>query len=654
MADRRGSVMFDPARDHFVSTDEAQNTDLSSPEQTQPKKPQGSVDEKIDMPSKPAMNGRKRSRSPESDVVQSSSPQQANGIEYGPSSQTITEEPAVKKHKATQNDSIPSSSSGLLDAKKLPKIPRKQKDASGSSLPSKPRKQHPINRRAEKAAARRRPSPPSSTLARDPSPIRDPSPPRRSRSPSRSRSRSPPRQRKRPGAGARLDRAEVERVRRLQAERERAAQDRTTGQLVARGVQDVVRQHYNAVPERGREWRRTDSKIKGLRSFNNWVKSAVIQKFSPAEDHAPGSGGAGAGAERRGGGGGGPGLLVLDIGCGKGGDLQKWQQAPQRVDLYVGLDPADVSVEQARERYAQMQRGRGGPRGRPQQTFEGHFFTKDCFGEWLGEIPIIREVGIDANIGPGANPMAARFGGGGGFDVVSMMFCMHYAFESEAKARGMLKNVAGALKKGGRFLGVIPNSDVLTAKVEEHHGISPRANGVRGGSEEGGTPRPDFGDDDDSWDPEKSLDAPEMAPEKPEQKEKAEEEPAEDGEVKEEGFEWGNEIYRVKFPGKTPQDGIFRPPFGWKYFYFLEEAVETVPEYVVPWEAFRALAEDYNLELQYRKPFPEVWDDEKDDHVLGPLSERMGVRGRDQGPLLVSKDELDAAGFYHAFCFYKV
>jgi mRNA (guanine-N7-)-methyltransferase len=51
-----------------------------------------------------------------------------------------------------------------------------------------------------------------------------------------------------------------------------------------RGVSDVVRQHYNAVPERGREWRKTDSKIKGLRSFNNWIKSTLIQKFSPDEE----------------------------------------------------------------------------------------------------------------------------------------------------------------------------------------------------------------------------------------------------------------------------------------------------------------------------------------------------------------------------------
>ena len=63
----------------------------------------------------------------------------------------------------------------------------------------------------------------------------------------------------------------------------------------------------------------------------------------------------------------------------------------------------------------------------------------------------------------------------------------------------------------------------------------------------------------------------------------------EDGEVEEdERAEWGNDIYRVRFPGATPENGIFRPPFGWRYTYFMREAVEEVPEYVVPWEAFRA------------------------------------------------------------------
>ena len=397
----------------------------------------------------------------------------------------------------------------------------------------------------------------------------DPKRPARRKSPSPkpiSRTPSPPvpsspRQRKRPGGAARISNAERDAVRQRQLERERHLESRTKAEVAARGVHDVVTQHYNAVPQRGKEWRKTDSKIKGLRSFNNWVKSALIQKFSTREDYAPGA------SERNnyyadqvgGDEGDRGGLLVLDIGCGKGGDLQKWQQAPQKVELYVGVDPAEVSIEQARDRYAGMKRGgRGGNRARRQDLFEGEFFVKDCFAEWLGDLPLIQEVGIDG-IGPEGSRFSQRWGGGG-FDVVSMMFCMHYAFENEQKARGMLRNVAGSLKKGGRFIGVIPNSDVLSEKVEEFHKRNEK-------------PQVDL---DDDWDPEKSLDVPEKV------------ENGEDGEVKDESLEWGNGIFRVKFPGQTPKDGVFRPPFGWKYFYFLEEAVSEVPEYVVPWEAFRA------------------------------------------------------------------
>ena len=462
---------------------------------------------------------------------------------------------------------------------------------------------------------------------------------KRQRSPSRSpsRSRSPPRQRKRPGAGSRVNVADREAARKRQEQREQEAEKTAQQQAAQRGVHDVVKQHYNMVPERGRDWRVTDSKIKGLRAYNNWVKSSTIQKFI--------------GDERN--------LKIMDIGCGKGGDLQKWQ-ASRKVALYVGADPADVSIKQARERHEQMRKRTKG------RIFHAEFFPKDCFGERLDEIPIVKEVGFDPSVGPG-NAMSQRWGGGG-FDMVTMMFCMHYAFESEEKARGMLRNVSGALKRGGRFIGTIPNSDVLSAKVIEHHKAAGTAVPSPNAGAEEEDDRPTFAsDDEDDWDPEKSLDSPKPKDNdatdehKPdgEDKGKAKEEAKntedkEDGEAEEEGFEWGNSIYRVKFPSKTPPDGTFRPPFGWKYFYFLEEAVEEVPEYVVPWEAFRALAEDYNLELQYRKPFREVWDEQKDDPELGPLSEKMGVRDRRTGELLTREEELDAADFYHTFCFYKV
>lgn len=384
--------------------------------------------------------------------------------------------------------------------------------------------------------------------------------------------KSPPRQRKRPGGASRITQADREAARHRQIQREQELASLAKAEAAARGVQDVVKQHYNAQPERGREWRRTDSKIKGLRNFNNWVKSVLVHKFSPNEDHSSRDAGSLSnrapddernGWDERG-------ILVLDVGCGKGGDLQKWHLAPQKVDLYVGLDPAEISITQARERYDEMVKrnrpgynrnhGRGHSRGQDRRLYQGEFLVKDCFGEWIGDVPIVQEVGIDPSVGPDGNSMQQRWGTGG-FDVVSMMFCMHYAFENESKARRMLKNVAGSLRKGGRFLGVIPNSDILSAKVEEFHRTQ------KNGKDDA---------EDDDWDPEKPAETTPPSKTAPE-----------DDEPKK-ALEWGNSIYRAKFPGKTPPDGVFRPPFGWKYFYFLEEAIAEIPEYVVPWEAFRA------------------------------------------------------------------
>jgi mRNA (guanine-N7-)-methyltransferase len=258
-----------------------------------------------------------------------------------------------------------------------------------------------------------------------------------------------PRKQKRPGARARISESEREAIRQRQAERDRqfAATDSSSQDPNRiRGNNDLVREHYNSVPQRGRQWRTTDSKIKGLRVFNNWIKSCIIQRYSPDEDHSPGSREAGRSS--------GQDLLVLDIGCGKGGDLNKWQAAPQPIELYVGLDPADVSITQARERYRSLGsrggRGGGGRGGGRPPAFEGRFYVKDCYNESIEDLEIIRQVGFDPS------PMNRR-----GFDVVTMMFSMHYAFESEQHARTMLRNVAGALKKGGRFIGCIPNSDVL-------------------------------------------------------------------------------------------------------------------------------------------------------------------------------------------------
>ena len=440
--------------------------------------------------------------------------------------------------------------------------------------------------------------------------------------PKRKRSQSPPQRgpRKRPGGLARTAPGSKAAYLQRQADRERFVPG------PAPDSSATVADHYNAVPQRGRVWRSTESTIKNLRSYNNWVKSTLIQKFS-----SPGTGESQFVATEEKPGATEQGLLVLDIGCGKGGDLQKWANTPKPVSFYIGLDPASVSIAQARDRYHEMQRKQR--RSNP-NLYTADFYVKDCYGEWLGDIKRIEDVGITSEPKDRWNS--------GGFDVVSMMFCLHYAFESEDKARGMLRNVAGALKKGGRLIGVCPDSDVLRERITSTFDKQDSKADLQG-------PKSD----------EQESKADEREPKANEQGPKAKEGPRSDPKGAESASlptipEWGNKLYRVRFPANTPRDGRFKPPFGWKYSYFLEEAVEELPEYVVPWEAFRALAEDYNLALEYRKPFLEVWDEEKDDRDLGPLSVRMRVSERVGGELRLTEEEREAVGLYHAFCFYKL
>ena len=50
---------------------------------------------------------------------------------------------------------------------------------------------------------------------------------------------------------------------------------------------------------------------------------------------------------------------------------------------------------------------------------------------------------------------------------------------------------------------------------------------------------------------------------------------------------FGNDVYRIRFEdGERARDKAARPVFGHKYWFFLRDAVEDVPEYIVHWEPF--------------------------------------------------------------------
>jgi len=78
-----------------------------------------------------------------------------------------------------------------------------------------------------------------------------------------------------------------------------------------------VADHYSARSNQTLE-ERENSPIIHLKKLNNWIKSVLIQLYTR------------------------PGDCVLDLACGKGGDLIQWDKA--KVGYYVGVDIAEGSV----------------------------------------------------------------------------------------------------------------------------------------------------------------------------------------------------------------------------------------------------------------------------------------------------------------------
>lgn len=177
-------------------------------------------------------------------------------------------------------------------------------------------------------------------------------------------------------------------------------------------------------------------------------------------------------------------------------------------------------------------------------------------------------------------------------DAVSIQFSFHYAWETESKVRTILTNITRSLRPGGTFIGTIPSSDFIRNKIVKKEYTGPR--------------------------------------------------------------KFGNELYYVRFEEEPPEDGVFRSPYGNRYDYFLRDAVDDVPEYVVPFETLRLLCEDYGLILKYKKNFIDIFNLEIPQYFNKLNKNLIDGMKRADGKYGVEGDEKEAVAFYIGFVFEKV
>lgn len=135
---------------------------------------------------------------------------------------------------------------------------------------------------------------------------------------------------------------------------------------------------------------------------------------------------------------------VLDLACGRGGDLKKW--ALQGADVYVGVDISSQSVAECQNRVDELSQKKGKPR-------VGVVLTRSMLDS---DLPHVIERALRHTSHGGGEPPL--------FDIISIQFACHYAMRSETELKKLMKNVDKLLVEGGQL--IITSTD---ARCLRHH-----------------------------------------------------------------------------------------------------------------------------------------------------------------------------------------
>ena len=176
-----------------------------------------------------------------------------------------------------------------------------------------------------------------------------------------------------------------------------------------------------------------------MKCFNNWVKATQIAELDPNT-----------GTHKQ------P-LRVLDLACGKGGDLTKWVIHKRGMRNYVGIDVARGSLKDAAERARSLRK--------KNRLTKAVFSCADLGSDVPGRLRhpkakrlqklLTWSLEDEAPFESGEPDFKNAAGGGisqnDQFDVVSTQFAIHYMMQTGARARRFFHTVSQLLDIGGNL-----------------------------------------------------------------------------------------------------------------------------------------------------------------------------------------------------------
>lgn len=197
-------------------------------------------------------------------------------------------------------------------------------------------------------------------------------------------------------------------------------------QIAKEADPDAAAAFYNQL-QRNATSDRADSMLFHMRAMNNWVKSILINEYSRRDD------------------------CVLDLACGKGGDLMKW--AKRGISKYVGVDIAQKSLEDAVERIESNAQHR---------DLDVQFIQGD-----LGRVSLLEDESHCWTRSRGwhdAIPLESACC----FNLISMQFSFHYMFGDEQRASRCFRTLHELLVDGGIFIATTVDPNKILMKYYQN------------------------------------------------------------------------------------------------------------------------------------------------------------------------------------------
>jgi SAM-dependent methyltransferase len=182
---------------------------------------------------------------------------------------------------------------------------------------------------------------------------------------------------------------------------------------------------------------RADSRIFHMRAFNGWVKATQIQECDPRTSRSGK-------------------LRVLDLACGKGGDLGKWTHHKRGMEHYVGVDVARGSLRDAALRVRKIRHKLR------RCTFScadlGHDVPGRLRSKRHKKMQKLLTWSLDSEPeNTTGDPIFSLMPGGGialndVFNVISVQFAIHYMMQTRKRARRFFQTASELLEIGGNLI----------------------------------------------------------------------------------------------------------------------------------------------------------------------------------------------------------